>query len=473
MTESFNVFESLATSFCLRRPESEGNWQSHTLREREQEFLPSGEVRQLEYRALWYLQESNKPTFKSFTEKINRWLIEVSHPTSPRMVNVIIEVLMHLMSKPMTLVQALDILSSKLRTANVSHFAFLPTKPPLQELSECLRFGDFLIGKLDLAPLKSRSQRAGSDFFNLYGKDLVGLPGIQSPIYKRTIFDLVTFLHKTCPNFTWDTPFYQITLRYFEALAAEHFEMTWSDFSEKKLMIEAFGCSIIEEEVLRRLPGLWKITIYLDFKAFGDAGYVVPEISSKIIGLPHLGKMQAAIESLEETYRFSELTNSVLCTLLQSVCRSVVISRRFRSEQKLNEAFLHQVIALEQVFSEKEKTTQAVGGRTAILVHRQLGLSYSDAKKLIIKLYDARSQFVHRGQKVRPELFDQIEPVAMAVVKSLIHLSHQPDSSSDDFVDNWLKRLNAVIAIFDAGMPISSEMALANGLIEADALLLP
>jgi hypothetical protein len=473
MPESFKAFEPLVASFRFSYPSIPGEWKFHRLRESEQEMLANGSLRKQDQVVLWYHQEPGKPSFNSFCDKLNKWLVRESHPTSQRMINALIEVILELMRPGRSLVDALQQLHSRLKSADVSHFAFLPTVVPEKERGGLLEFEGFAFGHFDLDDLKYRCQRAGTDFFDLYSKLLEGRPAISTPIYKRVIFDMVAMLRKV-PNFTWESPLYQAVLRYFEALAAEHFEMTWSEFGEKKLLIEAFGYGIVDEEILRRLPGLWKITIYLNFGAPDhSAGYVVPDIASKTLGLPHLGEMQMAIQILEKEYQFDNLHRSSLHSLLLSICRSIATSRRFRTEQRLDEAYLHQVIALEQVFSEKEKTTQAVGGRTAALVHRQLGMTYQEAKKAIVKLYDSRSLFVHKGQRVAPENLVRIEPVSLAVVKALIHLCHLPESAEEGFCAAWLKRLDYFIAGYEAGVEPSAEMALANGLIEADDVSLP
>lgn len=389
------------------------------------------------------------------------------------MLNALIEVIVLLKHQGESLVEVIQKLHGLLNTADVSHFAFMPALLPEAERCDSLEFEEFKFGALDLKDLKHRCTKAGSDFFDLHGKTLNGRPAISSPIYKRVIFDMVSIL-KASPGYKWESPIYQAILRYFEALAAEHFEMMWSDYGEKKLLIDAFGCGIVDEEILRRLSDLSKITIYLNFGSPNHgAGYVVPVITEKKLGMPHISEIQSAIDSLESAYQFSKLQGSSLYTLLRSVCRSTVSSKRFRSEQRLDEAYLHQVIALEQVFSEKEKTTQAVGGRTAALTHTQLGLSYKEAKDFIIKLYAARSRFVHDGEKVPSELLERIEPVVLAVMKSLIHLCHFPESKADGFPEEWLKRLDYIIAGFDAGIHPTAEMAIANGLIAPDALSLP
>jgi hypothetical protein len=63
--------------------------------------------------------------------------------------------------------------------------------------------------------------------------------------------------------------------------------------------------------------------------------------------------------------------------------------------------------------------------------------------------------------------------VTKAVLHSLLWLAKREESHSPDFFDQWIKRLDWIIAGYEAGITPLDDVLDANGIIAPDALSLP
>ncbi|HRQ88641.1 MAG TPA: hypothetical protein PLA50_07575 [Bacteroidia bacterium] len=402
-------------------------------------------------------------------KKLRTWLVKLGHPDGEDVVLSLLGLLAHQAYKGESLVGQIAEMQNAVVDAEASHFVILPgmTESSIDGQAT-LHFEGFAIGPLKDATLKSRCSRAGSDFFIRYGAGLKGRFTLESPTYMRRLFNWLPFLESHSDISLASRP-YQLVLNYYEAMSRHHIDMMWNDFSEKQLLYTGLGHAVLNVRQFSRQIGTQRITVYLGIsRKKGHGGYVVPYVASTTMLIPSPEEKGAHIQMMKERYAFESLSKSFLYPLLLSVCRSVEQARGFKIEERMDEAFLYSVIALEQVFSEKESTTKRVSERTALVVHRQLGIDYSEAKRRMEKLYDSRSRFVHRGERIKAELIIDIEPVVTAVIRSLIYLCRQQTSVSPEFNAKWLKSLDYIVAGFGAGKQPSEDDLMENGILPTD-----
>jgi hypothetical protein len=153
-----------------------------------------------------------------------------------------------------------------------------------------------------------------------------------------------------------------------------------------------------------------------------------------------------------------------------TLCRGT----RIALEGHHTEAYLHLIIALEQLFSSSDNTSQTIAARTAVLAHRQLGMSFSDCYRLLLKEhYAARSRFVHGAIPIPNSLFEGANSITQAILRSLLWLAKREESHSPDFFDGWIRRLDWLVAGYSAGIQSPEAVLDANGVIGPNALSLP
>lgn len=147
---------------------------------------------------------------------------------------------------------------------------------------------------------------------------------------------------------------------------------------------------------------------------------------------------------------------------------------RMAHDGHADESYLHLIIAIELLFSERRDTSQSVASRTALLAHRQVGQSFEICRKALLKEhYAARSRFVHAGKSVPYALYGPLEDITRAVLLSLLWVAKCAKSNSPDFFEAWIKRLDWIVAGYDAGIVPSEVELTENGIISKNDLPVP
>ena len=472
MIEGFKVFEPLAGSFRFNAPVDEPRWssmcvaRSFELNQENEARISAPDV------FLWY-DNTLQPGLPALSKKLGHWLASIEIPNCSMVVDATLAVLAAKCACGVTLVKALDDLAGCLRRSDVSHFAPLKTNLA-SSWTTSLEWKGYHLGPLNLAKLVRRCQRAGSPLPSSVQSMLKGCPTIASPVFSRWLFDLrLFFLGAKNPSNA--SLFAHLEWSWFRLLHHEHWNMMWADFEERRALIFSLGYGLVEGDTFRKCPAIVEITCYLKIRDKpNDEGGVVFYDASHTIILPDLMESRAAIAAIESECDLASLEKSSLHGRLQSFSMTLNRGIRIGIEGHHSEAYVHFIIVLEQLFATGGIISQQVAARTAALVHRQLDMSFTDCRrKLQIEHYSARSKFVHNAIPVPPILFEMIGDVAQAVLRSLLWLAKRDESRSPDFFDQWIKRLDWIIAGYEAGITPPDDVLDANGIIAPDAFSLP
>jgi hypothetical protein len=131
-------------------------------------------------------------------------------------------------------------------------------------------------------------------------------------------------------------------------------------------------------------------------------------------------------------------------------------------ETRYNEAFLHLIIALDLLLGSKEGSTESVSKRTAIIVFRGLKLDFQGAVKRLKTMYDARSRYVHAGQKVDGRLWEECEKICREV--AIAYVSGIVNQGKGFSHEKWVKQLDVLIAQQDLGVELPSDAMASAGI---------
>ena len=417
-------------------------------------------------RSLW-LDPTIHPGIDRLREQIGLWLAEHDHPASDAIVDALLFVMGVMRQRCMESPKILECIGKSLVDSHASHFFIMP-----QALDDDgqISFGGFDLSALNEQALRSRCDRAKSDFFEKYKKQIRGKLCIQSPVYSRKVLNLVSWLAEI-QSFGPSNSANQAVLAYFEAVSKMHLKMMWHDFSEKQLIHLGLGSPLfLNVREIEKMLGAQPVTIYLKLSlpAGREVGFVVPSQQGKSLYLPPLAVKAAHMEAVSERYRLSSLDQAPLYPLLLNVCRSISNATSLAEEARYDESFIASIIALEQVFSsERTGIARAISGRTAALIHRQLNMTFEDAAKMIRRFYDSRSKFVHEGTSVPLEDRRQIKPVLEALVKAMISLCDVEAHPDPVNHQEWLAKLDAIRERLKNGEHIGSSALLKAGILEA------
>lgn len=157
---------------------------------------------------------------------------------------------------------------------------------------------------------------------------------------------------------------------------------------------------------------------------------------------------------LKDRFAFDALGSHEFAKSVRTFCRFVTRSRMHEAHGRLDEAFLHDVIALDLLFGTRQELTRSVCRRTAVLVATTDGHPFEESLKLVEAIYGKRSRYVHGGEPVDPGDLRKIEPVMTAVFEALMRHHGHTRSHSEGFLDVWCRHLDFAAAAFEAGRAI-------------------
>jgi len=462
----FRRFDSLFKTFTLRTPPDAPHFESVLV-------LPSqkygsdpnsGDPFLYPETRLWFDIEKS-PGFNAFVKKLKVWLSCLGLPTSNSAVSATLGVLA--VASDHEISEVLEKLESSVREADISHFVLLNTNLP-DSWKSSIQWDGFELGPLNTERLKYRCERAGDPIEVEILQHLAGKPAISSPVYRRNVLDVVSFLEPFCTD---GLPVSKLRLAYgwFETIQPIHLEEMWCDFEDRRALIYALGYGLTDGDTFRHFPDQLRFSCYLNLrKSSKNEGLVVSGLWRPILVLPDLRESRTAILKISSVFSSEEIEASSLSGAIKSFASTLCRGTRIGLEGHSSEAFIYHIIALEDLFSAKEKISQMVSGRVAALVHRQTKTSFSDCKKKLIEIYEARSRFVHSGIQIPETLFEPIYEITQAVLRSLLWLAKDKSSRSKEFRERWIKRLDWFIASHEAEFLPSDEILNSIGIIEAE-----
>jgi len=335
--------------------------------------------------------------------------------------------------------------------ASLNHYVLLGV-PYFSEIE--FSAGPFHLGDLDRGRLNYQSKRAGSNFFDLYSselaksrltltRDFIQVPVIPWQTFKAPVSDM------WIPHLVED---------YYHSISVVQLGLMLRELADEQEITKALGGGTFDPELLFREVGRWHIAVFLDIgkrkmgwvtsDRTGDRTLSFGGVSKAVTGTSHVLRLHFGLAD----------SNVERChPLLQQFFRFLAVAQDHRQADRVSEAFLHLVIALDLVFGEKDKSTSSVSDRVAVLSHRGLGVSFDDARKRVKHVYDRRSKYVHEGKSPSESDWEEAlkicEVVAFAILRRFRRIGQAPDPN-----DNWLKRIDLVTATHEGGCPIDPEL---------------
>ena len=257
-------------------------------------------------------------------------------------------------------------------------------------------------------------------------------------------------------------------LSYFGLVAHQHTEAMWLHLAEVQVLARPFSANIVEVSDLRNsFVGqlAQQVTIYVGITERPASGYVVPTGGGVTVVLNQIDADSECVSRFHEhiaRYRLDEHGDSALARTAKACAGFCQEAMRRIEAGNNNEAALYATIALEHLFSAKQNTAATVASRTAALTQLRMGQAgFSETEDEVKKLYDARSRFVHSGASCTAEDAARLIDYARESTRSLLVLHLNPANRHSEFLDQWVKNLDLVVASCRAGKTFDNEF-LAN-----------
>jgi hypothetical protein len=456
-------FEVLLSSLCLTKPTGEQGYKSVAGIQPERAITQDGKHFTYPLIPIWY-RETNDLPFDSLIRRIQAELQSTGHAHTPAVVHTVLTAYALLPRVENGSVKALNELLSSRSSVELFQTYVLPIPPPP---NYHFRFGSFTVGKVRIEDLNSRSRRALSDFHELYGDRLRGRLAIErDPVTIQVLdcWNLAEVLASSAKAQRKPNLEYLIVDSYYNSVANELFAGFWALLEQQQEATVAIGSGYLGSEQLRILPGCQAVTIFLRTEV-KRGGWVAPNAAGLIIDLAQTNKTIPEAERKLKEYRVGGFSISGLHSTFEIFARFIARARKHEMADRLDEAFLHFVIALDLLLGEKDASNKSIGNRVAVLTYRHFNRSLEDQRRVVESMYDKRSKYVHAGTEVSSDDLEVIRAICAEVLACLLRLYKAPENHELNFVrGKWFKNLDYITSALLAGKDISDEELQANGI---------
>jgi hypothetical protein len=461
MPESFKVFSNFASSFRLTKPRDDGAYEEANLSSIVWHCAETGEPRV--FPSMWYLPASPL-SIEALSKKLSKWLTSFGIAVGEDLAGMMLGVVALLIEDGKDLVSALHEIKACIKTVDTVHYHVLPSLSGDGWIGT-LDWQGFIFARLDAQKLVYRCQKAQAPNHEKVVRALDGAPAVKSPIFKRAIVDIseLFWRHKTPAIRRHRT---DILEPYLQQCALLHIDAMWEALEDAFLFPFSVGYHVMNFQNIRSFPEAQTWTVYPHLGIDGKHSWVGRLDFWVKLRIPKFDQTQRVLDRAATKFRFEDFSKSSLCPLLQAVSRSVVRGVNHLSGQRVDEAFLFQIIAIEQVFSETKNTTDAISKRTALVSQSMLQMDWPKTVRHVSEIYGKRSGLVHDGNSVNQDDLLAVAELAHMVLRCLMRLCLRLESHQPGFQKIWLKRLDYLVAGMEAQKQPTEAELIENGIID-------
>ena len=331
------------------------------------------------------------------------------------------------------------------------------------------KFHLFRFGPLRSDKLKHRSEKAGSDYYELYRDQLHGAWAIerepksvrvlQLKSIRDRIFDIPILGREREPweYQAWDA----LSNGYFSLQNQALFSDFWPELITAQDALLALGAAYFDPQTLRSSPfQSLQVAVFLNLGT-GWPGYVAPAgVGFFHIDLANIHVRVPQLFELKKQYGFNQFDKSPLHSSIKLFASFVARARRHQLSGHRDEALLHFIIALELIFGVREAIQRSVAERVALITFRQASRAFEQQRGWINNIYDLRSRYVHEGAKLANETpVEDMYTLCERVFRCLLRLqAANPEISQKgkETLARWLTLLDFLSKGLIAGKEIDA-----------------
>jgi hypothetical protein len=343
-------FETLLSSLSVVQPADTSGFQRATV-------IPSsvaldrGRTVAVPERGIWY-RPAGQFSLDSLVSRLEKELANNKHPVTRPIVLSFLALFSLLRSPSEQVVPSLNMFIERIVESQVFQtylFPLTPT-PPFS-----LHLPRFHFQLLDEGQLRDRCEKAQSDYYTRYRSILSSRLSIERDPFSVKVVDwfqdideaVVRLMRDNVLREAYPAFFYF----YFEQIGLELAKHFWSSMLEDQHILIAAGAPYINERNLSQLLGSEIVTIFLGIGA-RKSGFVFP--ASVGCQYVELGKTDVRIPAvatkLATEFGFTGFSSHEVHQTLRTFSTFVSKAERHYLDGRIDEGFLHFVIALDLVF---------------------------------------------------------------------------------------------------------------------------
>jgi len=456
-------FEELLTSF-LRITPSEETYESLLVIPPIKARLANGILLDKKGKMIWYRRHSSL-SIESLIEKIKHELNKIGHSTSDQLAKSLLYLFTFHPKQKTHGVEAINEILEMHTFSEVSQFYIL-TDIEIDNFVP-VYFDNFSFDILDLKRFSYKCDKAGSDYYQLYGQALIDKLCIEKKRIDKKIINLHLFADKFVNSS--GTEFKDGVLYYFESLSAVLYHEFWFEFAEQQNLHISYGLGNLNERLFKEKILSNYVTFYLKIPVNGvNRGYVVPSQLGRLEIVMHesLGRdIKEFYQRINQEFSFSNFSNFEIHQTFKTFTNFIAKGYRYLEDNKKDEGFLHFVIAFDLVFGDKNESTKTVSNRCALLTFSNMNNTYQQQKILMNEIYNSRSKYVHEGRSVKEEHIDVVKPIAKEIMLCFFRLQTSEENRNQLTIEKWKKKIDYACSALEAEKPFTDEIKIEIGLI--------
>ena len=141
-------------------------------------------------------------------------------------------------------------------------------------------------------------------------------------------------------------------------------------------------------------------------------------------------------------------------------------SRELENRGYVDESFTLLMIAMESLLAERDSISTTLSRRAGALLAVSEDKHFEDSVKSVLKLYEARSRFVHQGETITPDSLKALQEVCRTVFFAAWRSQARFTEGDEKWKGKWVTILDYISACFDAGVTIDSGTASISGALK-------
>lgn len=428
----------------------------------------------------WYSAE--RCQYSTVRRLILQEFRKIDHPSTDRLADALV-LTFALVRKTQDVLTEFERILDAFAPADVSQFLFIPASAILEyvgvdEPPEHDIIGFFGHGPFQYAPLagdlmrkiKYRFERIGvggltPDLDKFYGQIAV----YREPRSTKVIdFTGLGFKGHQPPEVA------NLMQHYFDDLSDALFEDFWQKHLETQYLGVAAGAALLDRASLESLPGTVWLSIFWGFDLLSARGMISLTTEESRRRDTLAWQVHSLGEGLGEAKRRMELELTEhlgpgpyrVYPSLHNFARLVARSRELENRGYVDESFMLLMIAMESILAERDSVSTTLSRRAAAILAVSEDKPFEDSVKSVLKLYDARSKFVHQGETITPDLLKALQEVCRTVFFAAWRSQARFTEGDENWKTKWVTILHYISACFDAGVTIDSGTANISGALK-------
>lgn len=230
---------------------------------------------------------------------------------------------------------------------------------------------------------------------------------------------------------------------YFQSVADDWQEQTFTNTTRRMSLVEATGIAAVDFSSLVK----WSLGVHLftwaDSRTSGAGSWAIFKSPELILNTPPSAVWQEAQQWLLGEFGVDTLTGSdrPIDIAAQTFAGLIQDARAHPAENRVREAFLYFVIALDHLLGEDGRSDSTVADRTSVLTHRMRATAFEAEVARVRRIYDARSRLVHGGSPVTDNDLHEADSLARGVLWAITRVVGDGDVETSDA---WVEKIDSL-----------------------------